>query len=86
MSMWVQTVLRYLQDLPVSLKMLMALILSIVVWELVKGSLLRLLSVRLYRREDRGTVVHVDLRRWDRDGMREFRLRGYTTIYPEREE
>ena len=66
--------------------MLVGLILSIGVWELLKTAVQRLCSVRLYRREQGGaTVVHVDLRRWDTEGIKEFRLRGYTTRYPQEE-
>ena len=76
----------HLPVLTVSSTMFLVSILSIVAWELLKIALGRLFSVRLYRRDAKDVVVHVDVRRWDEEGIAGFVGRGYTREYPHKEE
>jgi hypothetical protein len=59
-------------------------ILSIVAWELLKMVALRAVSVRLYRRVSDDMVVHVDVRRWDAEGLNDLLAKGYLEEYPDR--
>jgi hypothetical protein len=73
-------------EMTASFKMLVVSILSIGVWELLKIALGRLLSVRLYRRDARDVVVHVDVKRWNAEGIAGFVGRGYVKNYPHAED
>ena len=64
----------------------LAVILSVVVWELVKYALKGMLSIAYYRREPGDVVIRVKVLPWDRKGRKHFEAQGYTETFPETDE
>lgn len=62
------------------------MVLSILVWELLRIALKGMLSIAYYRREPGDVVIRVKVLPWDKKGRKHFEAQGYTQEFPETDE